>query len=772
MKNIVLNISLLILIVVGLTSCITDEVIELSRGNKIEFRVASTRGEIYGDPDDMRMPDGILVDAYKSDFQNYFFHEDFRKTDANGISYSLPDKKYYWPNVEFGKMTFFATNAHTQILDLGHELPTVQTNFKAQEGGGLLREMNITGFHQAHKAENHLDLLAAQVDGEKSQVETGTGIPLNFNHLLSLIDVQAKNDNDAYQITVAGCQIGYSNGAGDCQVIWADGLSGTKPNVVWSNHTTPAEYNLGMKYEFNGESFSLTDPRVHTLGSVPYSIMYPNGTTDLALQSKERHIMLPQQLTPWNPALGNNNLKGAYIAVKLRIDTRSAVQVFPYKKIQDSTGAYVDNPDNYQWVAVPISTKWEAGKRYTYVLDFTNGAGYSYPDGKLVFGKEFAINLTVEEWDEYWMPIFPGGSTGDEFVDPGDTDPNLQLLWKPADWYDEPLYKITLGSTEVGTVEEGDILVFKLRPIGTNVAYRALELLSGGERIFPAYENINSDYLQNGNITINTSVMEVMLSKSMAEKIRKYGLVLGGKGYTISRIFLQKRFVPSTDPSVVDLWNGRFTLDMGYKIVEGVTPTVDALKFVDAQVGDQITFTIRPYNIGGLNGSLELWSAGTCVFNGYNIITSDISSYTLTITSELLDKIKANGFTMGGKGYSLSNIEMKIAKAPIVTVLWTGNSSVNTSWAQVGAQASLAGSVFAGMKVGDSLIFHVKPYDTAQNYSFEVWSSSAIFTQYGNVGEKTLVFQLTQPIIDELKANGLRDGGYNHTLVKIEHKTY
>ena len=35
----------------------------------------------------------------------------------------------------------------------------------------------------------------------------------------------------------------------------------------------------------------------------------------------------------------------------------------------------------YAWLAVPVDTKWEAGYKYVYTLDFTSGAGYPDPLG-------------------------------------------------------------------------------------------------------------------------------------------------------------------------------------------------------------------------------------------------------------------------------------------------------------------------------------------------------------------------------------------------------
>ena len=62
------------------------------------------------------------------------------------------------------------------------------------------------------------------------------------------------------------------------------------------------------------------------------------------------------------------NFKGT-AAVKVNIKDNDGKTLFPR-----------DNDDDaYGWVAVPISTHWEAGKKYVYTLDFATGAGVVAP---------------------------------------------------------------------------------------------------------------------------------------------------------------------------------------------------------------------------------------------------------------------------------------------------------------------------------------------------------------------------------------------------------
>jgi hypothetical protein len=60
---------------------------------------------------------------------------------------------------------------------------------------------------------------------------------------------------------------------------------------------------------------------------------------------------------------------------------------------------------DYAWLAVPIDTEWEAGYKYVYTLDFTNGAGYSDPldgpeTGGSVLGGAIKFTMEVNPWGD------------------------------------------------------------------------------------------------------------------------------------------------------------------------------------------------------------------------------------------------------------------------------------------------------------------------------------------------------------------------------------
>jgi hypothetical protein len=106
-------------------------------------------------------------------------------------------------------------------------------------------------------------------------------------------------------------------------------------------------------------------------------------------------MLIPQQLVAWDAENDKANAdEGAYLSVYAQVETKDGARVYPKEDGMD-----------YAWLAVPIDTKWEAGYKYVYTLDFTNGAGYPDPlDNPLgngpVLGGPIKFTMDVNPWGE------------------------------------------------------------------------------------------------------------------------------------------------------------------------------------------------------------------------------------------------------------------------------------------------------------------------------------------------------------------------------------
>lgn len=123
-------------------------------------------------------------------------------------------------------------------------------------------------------------------------------------------------------------------------------------------------------------------------------------------------MLIPQQLAKWEKT---SRETGAYIAVLCRISSKDGEQ---------KTILYPESGDNaakFGSIIVPIDTNWEAGKKYTYTLNFCGdggGAGQVDPNpdttdpnvdpnpkpgsngGDPVLGNPIKFTVKVESWTD------------------------------------------------------------------------------------------------------------------------------------------------------------------------------------------------------------------------------------------------------------------------------------------------------------------------------------------------------------------------------------
>lgn len=277
---------------------------------------------------------------------NYFSKQEFTKDGEFFTSSPL----YYWPA---GKLNFVAYSPSE--TDLGATV-TINNTTKT-----------LADFSPAAKIADQKDFVTATATGTKAANETN-GVELTFAHQLSQIEIKAKNANTGYVYKVVGVRIGKPVSKGTF----------TFGTNTWSL-TTTEKTNYAVEYD--------TDPR--KLAADAATMM---GTAN------DNAMLLPQQLVAWTPEADKPNTNnGAYIALKIQITTKDGARVYPAK-------------GDYDWAAVAINTNWEAGKKYVYTLDFSNGAGKVDPEkptpdptdpfkpGEDILGKPIKFTVTVTEW--------------------------------------------------------------------------------------------------------------------------------------------------------------------------------------------------------------------------------------------------------------------------------------------------------------------------------------------------------------------------------------
>lgn len=284
----------------------------------------------------------IVVTALDASQANYFTDVEFTKS---GSFFTSADP-YYWPS-DGSSLTFHAY------------APTA-----AELGGTVTIDQNtkqLADYAPASDITAQQDFITATATGSKTNA--ATGVALTFSHRLAQIEIKAKSDNNTYIYKVQGIRIAQP-------VSKATFDFGT---TQWTPGAEKANYDV----TYEGSERTLT------------------GTAATLMAADGNNAMLiPQQLVAWDPAGdASNTKKGAYLAVKINITTKEGTQIYP------------EQDGGYGWAAVAIDTNWEAGKKYVYTLDFTNGAGKVDPEdpdnpGEDILGSPIKFTVTVDEWQD------------------------------------------------------------------------------------------------------------------------------------------------------------------------------------------------------------------------------------------------------------------------------------------------------------------------------------------------------------------------------------
>lgn len=302
----------------ALASCSNDHDVELNHGSEICFRTAFEMPHHGSRAAEYNNNTGVgdIVVTATCGTEVYFQDVEFTKTEGSN-SYTST-RKYYWPGDD-RELKFTATKVG-QPAFIGKTFAPV-ADWANQED--LVYSFGATG----------------------KQSTSADGITLDFNHALSQIEIMAKNVNEEYVIKVVNAKIGH---------VGTSAAFDLNANA-WGELTAT-------------ESYSTTEYGAKEL--------VPNAAAISVMGAGGNAMVMPQQLTAWNlKSFKGTDPKGSgsYIALMVSIKTKAGACVYPTKD-------KVDNGEAYAWVAVPINTLWEKGKKYTYTLVFGHGAGYTDPE--------------------------------------------------------------------------------------------------------------------------------------------------------------------------------------------------------------------------------------------------------------------------------------------------------------------------------------------------------------------------------------------------------
>ena len=346
----------------AMASCSNDELVEVAKNDAINFR---TVVGLNTKATEVKTADLDTKGVYVTTF------------DATG-NLLFGETHYTKQGTEWTAGQYWGNNAS---LDFYLTLPKLNdwvANASLTKDSKKLTDVTVKD-----KIAEQVDLVAV---AKTSVTKTADAINVELQHVLSQIEIRAKNTNENYKYKIKGVRINNVSNKADIDLA----------SNAWSNVATATENIKSYEVKYASTEEITLNTTESTL-----TVLEADGTT------VDNAMLIPQTTNAWNGAdTDNAKVTGSYISVLVNITAKNGgAAVYPKGS---TTGA-----ETYGWVAVPVAFMWEKGNKYIYTLDFTNGAGKVdpvnpgpdvEPGGKdpdkaePVLGDEIKFTVTVKEW--------------------------------------------------------------------------------------------------------------------------------------------------------------------------------------------------------------------------------------------------------------------------------------------------------------------------------------------------------------------------------------
>ena len=362
----------------ALASCSNDETLDMGNQKGISFRTVAGLNSRVAEVTQSNLK-GISVTAFESGADAAYF-TDVNYTRDGQTNTFVSNPEYNWLRGKTLNFLALATSADAWTAAKTVTFDKATNTYKTV----------LTDYTPDTDISKHQDLMIGTASGTENN--DAKGLDLTLKHILSQIEVRAKNTNTAYVYSIKGVRIVAVKGTGT--------YTSTEP-TPW----TPKE-NSKVKYEVvYDDAKELT---------AEMSVMKAEG---------DNAMIIPQGVTGWIAGpIGNtaddfdSYTGGTYISLLLNVKSAS-------------TGKYIypagstETAKTYGWAAVSTNnTTWESGKKYIYTLDLSNGCGSVDPvdpgtgvapgtkdpeKGDKIFGDPIKFDVFVGGWGGNGQTSFP-----------------------------------------------------------------------------------------------------------------------------------------------------------------------------------------------------------------------------------------------------------------------------------------------------------------------------------------------------------------------------
>lgn len=356
-----------------LASCSNDETLDMGNQKGISFRTVAGLNSRVAEVTQSNLK-GMSVTAFENGADAAYF-TDVNYTREGQTNTFVSNPEYNWLR---GKTLYFlalATSADTWTAAKDVTFDKATNTYKTV----------LADYTPDADISKHQDLMIGTASGTENN--DANGLDLTLEHILSQLEVRAKNTNAAYVYSIKGVRIVAVKGTG----------------TYTSTETTPwvPKENSRVKYEVVYD-----DAKEVTAETAAVSVMKTEG---------DNAMLIPQSVTGWIAgSIGStandfdSYTGGTYISLLLNVKSASTgMYIYP----AGSTEA----AKTYGWAAVSTNnTVWKSGQKYIYTLDLSNGCGSVDPvdpgtgvtpdgtkdpeKGDKIFGDPIKFDVTVAGW--------------------------------------------------------------------------------------------------------------------------------------------------------------------------------------------------------------------------------------------------------------------------------------------------------------------------------------------------------------------------------------
>lgn len=340
-----------------LASCSSDEVIhQAERADTISFRgVVGLNTRAVDMTQEKLENEGMYVTTFAED--GSLVYAETLYTLQESVWKATPPQSWG----AHSKLSFFLTHPKPSDWATGFQL-TADNKTQAHE---ITIDEEIA---------TQKDYVVCYLEDKQKNATNGTLNQATLKHVLSSVEIWAKNTNDAFRYEVKGIRL---NGVNE------------KAKVNFSTESAaPNEATTTRSYELT------------------YDQAIPLGGRDQSLMGAAKHAILAPQPTDatWAAGWGGEtpaDAKSTYISVLVNITSKYGAQVYP-------AGG------GFGWVAIAVPYAWKSGEKYVYTLDFSDGAGRVDPKpgdavhpgagdpalGQPILGKRVKFGIAVAQWND------------------------------------------------------------------------------------------------------------------------------------------------------------------------------------------------------------------------------------------------------------------------------------------------------------------------------------------------------------------------------------